>query len=106
MRLYTSLLSIAVCLSGMAAAQGPAVAPGDNMTLKDIPAVPRVTADRVDRYGQYRNARFAYWHPERLEMLVRTRFGETDQVHRVTAPGSSRGQPSLHYSRREARDSS
>jgi dipeptidyl aminopeptidase/acylaminoacyl peptidase len=66
--------------------------PGDNMALDGIPAIPTAIADDAGRYGQYRSASFAEWHPERLEMLVRTRFGNTSQVHRVAAPGAAREQ--------------
>ena len=68
------------------------IAPGDKMTLTNIPAVPRAVAEKSDRYGEYRSAGFAQWHPTKLEMLVRTRFGETSQVHRVSAPGGAREQ--------------
>lgn len=66
--------------------------PGDNMILDGIPSIPVAIADDAGRYGQYRSARFAEWHPERLEMLVTTRFGNTSQVHSVGAPGASREQ--------------
>ena len=66
--------------------------PGDNMALDGIPPIPASIANDAGRYGQYRSASFAQWHPERLEMLVRTRFGNTTQVHRVAAPGAVREQ--------------
>jgi len=68
------------------------LAPGDNMTLDGIPPIPLTLANDVGRYGQYRSAGFAQWHPERLEMLVRTRFGNTAQIHRVVGPGAMREQ--------------
>ena len=49
-------------------------------------------AAKVDRYGNYRSASFAEWHPDRLEMLIVTRFGDTSQVHRVTQPLGMREQ--------------
>ncbi len=66
--------------------------PDDNMTLDGIPPIPVEIAGEAGRYGQYRSASFAQWHPERLEMLVTTRFGNTAQVHRVAGPGAFREQ--------------
>jgi len=69
--------------------------PGENMTLDGIPPIPVVIAEAAGRYGEYRSASFAEWHPERLEMLITTRFGNTSQVHRVAAPGAFREQLTL-----------
>ncbi len=66
--------------------------PGDNITLEGIPPIPVEIAEEVGRYAQYRSASFAQWHPQRLEMLVTTRFGNTAQVHRVAGPGAFREQ--------------
>jgi dipeptidyl aminopeptidase/acylaminoacyl peptidase len=68
------------------------VIPGDNVSLDGIPPIPVSVADTAGKYGQYRSARFAEWHPERLEMLITTRFGNTSQVHKVAAPGAFREQ--------------
>jgi dipeptidyl aminopeptidase/acylaminoacyl peptidase len=81
---------ISIALPATAAAQY--VLPGDNMTLDGIPPIPEAIADGAGRYGQYRSASFAEWHPERLEMLVKTRFGNTSQVHRLVGPRAIREQ--------------
>lgn len=87
------LISLSVLLIALpASGEAPFLVPGDNMALDGIPSIPVAIADDASRYGQYRSARFAEWHPERLEMLVTTRFGNTSQVHRVAAPGASREQ--------------
>jgi len=88
--LLFSALVLSITLPGTAETQY--LVPGDNMTLDGIPPIPLAIADVAGRYGQYRSARFAQWHPERLEMLVRTRFGNTAQVHRVAAAGAFREQ--------------
>ena len=89
-RLLISLSTLLIALP--ATGEAPFLVPGDNMTLDGIPSIPVAIADDAGRYGQYRSARFAEWHPERLELLVTTRFGNTSQVHRVAAPGASREQ--------------
>lgn len=86
----TSILAISLVLPDTGVAQY--LVPGDNMTLDGIPPIPDSIADDAGRYGQYRSASFAEWHPDRLEMLVRTRFGNTTQVHNVAAPGAFREQ--------------
>jgi dipeptidyl aminopeptidase/acylaminoacyl peptidase len=73
-------------------AEAQYLVPGDNITLDGIPSIPVAIAEEAGRYGQYRSARFSEWHPERLEMLITTRFGNTSQVHRVAAPGAFREQ--------------
>ena len=85
-----SVLAISITLPDIGKAQY--LVPGDNMTLDGIPSIPVAIAEEASRYGQYRSASFAEWHPERLEMLIRTRFGNTAQVHRVAAPGAFREQ--------------
>ena len=88
--LLIGLSSLLIALPTTGGAQF--LVPGDNMTLDGIPSIPIAIAADAGRYGQYRSARFAEWHPERLEMLVTTRFGNTSQVHRVAAPGAAREQ--------------
>jgi len=87
---FISVLALSITLPDTGEAQY--LVPGDNMTLDGIPSIPVAIAEEASRYGQYRSASFAQWHPERLEMLVRTRFGNTAQVHRVAAPGAFREQ--------------
>ncbi len=90
MRALPTLLIVALYLSSAAAE--PAVSVGDNIAVKGVPDVPQDLASKVDRYGQYRTARFAAWHPDRLEMLVLTRFANTTQVHQVSNAGARREQ--------------
>jgi dipeptidyl aminopeptidase/acylaminoacyl peptidase len=45
----------------------------------------------VQRYQNYRGAQFEDWLPDGT-MLITTRFGATQQVHRVAAPGAARTQ--------------
>ncbi len=85
---------IATCflLAALPAFAQEALAPAANITTDGIPPVPRELVEKIDRYGNYRASTFAQWHPDRLEMLITTRFGDTNQVHRVTQPGGMREQ--------------
>jgi protease II len=78
--------------TALAQAGGPVIAPGDNLVVEGVPAIPAVLAEDVRRYTEFRTASLASWHPVRREMLVGTRFGDTPQVHLVKAPGGARTQ--------------
>lgn len=60
-------------------------------TLENVPAIPAEVKAAVQRYQNYREATFRDWLPDG-SMLVTTRFGTTNQVHRVAAPGAARTQ--------------
>src|SRR5918992_2621677 len=66
------------------------IVPGDNLLVDGIPAIPRSLAEEVGRYSEFRRARFLDWHPVRKEMLIGTRLGNTNQIHRVEFPGAAR----------------
>jgi dipeptidyl aminopeptidase/acylaminoacyl peptidase len=66
--------------------------PGSNLIAEGIPAVPGSLVQEVRRYTEFRSAGFAGWHPKKLEMLIGTRFGNTAQIHQVTAPLGMRRQ--------------
>ena len=68
------------------------IVPGDNLTVEGVPPIPRSLADGLRRYTEFRAAAFADWHPTRREMLIRTRFADTFQVHQVLFPGGDRRQ--------------
>jgi dipeptidyl aminopeptidase/acylaminoacyl peptidase len=86
-------LTLIVLFSGsVAAAEGPAVQPGDNLVTVYVPPVPAALAEDVERYTHFRAATFDGWHPTRREMIVLTRFADTAQVHQVRSPGGARTQ--------------
>ena len=60
-------------------------------TLESVPAIPDDVKAAVQRYQNYREAVFRDWLPDG-SILVTTRFGATNQVHRVAAPGAVRTQ--------------
>src|SRR5262249_50675581 len=74
------------------AAPSPFLLPGDNLVVEGVPPIPRELAERVSRYTEFRGAGLPDWHPRRREMLISTRFGDTNQVHRVLMPGGARTQ--------------
>ena len=63
-----------------------------NLVVDQVPELPAELVAKVEPYLQYRVAAFASWNPARPEMLIRTRFGETPQLHLVKMPGGARRQ--------------
>lgn len=87
------LVFVSLLLTGTGAlARESAIAPGENLVVEGIPPVPASLVETVGRYTEFRRAAFLSWHPTKREMLIRTRFAETPQIHRVQAPGSARAQ--------------
>ena len=62
------------------------------LILEDIPEIPQDIRQSLTRYQNVRSARFLGWTPDGGGVYVATRFGETDQVHRVAMPGGARSQ--------------
>ena len=62
------------------------------ITATGVPLVPPELVERLRRYQNVRSAVFSGWSPDGQGMLVRTRFGNTDQLHRVGVAGGRRHQ--------------
>src|SRR5205809_5835452 len=76
------------------AAEQPATppTPGDNLVMDGIPPIPMELVEQIGRYTESRSGVFQDWHPGKAEMLITTRFGDTNQVHRVAMPLGARTQ--------------
>jgi dipeptidyl aminopeptidase/acylaminoacyl peptidase len=70
----------------------PPLTPADNLVVDGVPPIPGDLPEQVGRYTESRAAAFQDWHPARPEMLIGTRFGDTNQIHRVLQPGGARTQ--------------
>ena len=73
------------------AAEGDPLKPPAIVT-QDVPIVPSEFAARLTQYQNARAAGFAGWEPTGEGMLIRTRFGNSLQLHRVYEPGGRREQ--------------
>jgi Tol biopolymer transport system component len=62
-----------------------------NLVLEGIPERDPAMGEKLARYINGRSARFADWQPDG-SLLVATRFGDVDQIHRVSAPLGTREQ--------------
>ncbi|MBE9012336.1 S9 family peptidase [Pseudanabaenaceae cyanobacterium LEGE 13415] len=91
---FTAAILVVFLISGfMTVAQAAdTITPGDNLVVEGIPPIPASLAQTVDRYTQFRSAGMLSWHPQRREILITTRFGDVNQIHRVASPLGSRQQ--------------
>ena len=86
---------VALLLLGTTAIAAPAPAPSVRMVgttkLENVPPIPAGVSAAVQRFQNYRAAALQDWLGDG-SMLITTRFGATNQLHRVTAPGAARTQ--------------
>jgi dipeptidyl aminopeptidase/acylaminoacyl peptidase len=79
-------------VTALSFAQTDFVAPNENLVAEGIPQIPASLAESVRRYSEFRAAFLSSWHPTKREMLIGTRFGDTNQIHQVKFPGGARTQ--------------
>jgi dipeptidyl aminopeptidase/acylaminoacyl peptidase len=84
--LLTTVIALAVPFASRAA-----VEERGNLVLDNIPAVDTALTTRLEDYTQARGASFVDWLPDGA-LLVATRFGDVDQLHRVAMPLGAREQ--------------
>ena len=87
-----SLILLVACLAAPAFAGSDTIVPGENLLVEGVPPIPASLADEVGRYNDFRAASFRGWHPVERQMLISTRFADTDQLHWVKFPGGARSQ--------------
>jgi len=96
MKRLTWLLAILVVVTfapaAPANAQEGVIAPGEALVVDGIPPIPIALAETAGRYAENRSAFPTDWHSQRREMLIRTRFGNTYEMHLVKMPGGAREQ--------------
>ncbi|KDA00421.1 S9A/B/C family peptidase [Hyphomonas polymorpha PS728] len=103
------LVSIAVLAAALAACAQTATAPAatlteaaaptvaaervtrGNLVLESIPEIPAAVSERLSAYENVRSHGFLDWTGDG-SILITTRFGDTNQIHEVKAPGGARRQ--------------
>jgi dipeptidyl aminopeptidase/acylaminoacyl peptidase len=98
MKVFLRLAAILV-LSIVAFSQSDEIAPNENLVAEGIPKIPASLAATVDRYANFRGAFLESWDPVKREMLISTRFADTNQVHLVKMPGGARTQLTFYADR-------
>lgn len=92
MKRFVFLLVLMMSAAASLPAQTATIQPPDNLVVDAIPPIPAALAETAGRYGDFRTALLRDWNPERREMLISTRFGDTAQLHLVKMPGGAREQ--------------
>lgn len=62
------------------------------IATEEVPVVPQEVFDRLRKYSHIRQAEFAGWAADGSGILIRTRFGNSLQLHRVYEPAGRRDQ--------------
>ncbi|MEP3224826.1 MAG: prolyl oligopeptidase family serine peptidase [Parasphingorhabdus sp.] len=99
MRITFSVACVAASLQ-FAALLAPAIAQNREefitkpaaLVADQIPDIPVSIVEQTRPYMEFRTAGFVDWDPKTKAMLVRTRFADTSQLHRVASPGRTREQ--------------
>ena len=89
--LWCVLLMTSVCVTTRADEPTDSRRPTSIQT-EEVPPIPQEVFERLRQYSHIRQADFAGWSPDGKGMLVRSRFGNSTQLHRVYEPGGRREQ--------------
>ncbi|HST37321.1 MAG TPA: prolyl oligopeptidase family serine peptidase, partial [Allosphingosinicella sp.] len=101
MRVSLALAMLAAPLAAALAqpvppAAAPVTVPKPPALIADgMPAIPAELAVATRPYMEFRTAAFAGWNSRDRSMLISTRFGSTNQLHRVAMPMGDRQQLSF-----------
>ncbi len=98
MKVFLHLAAILI-LTAFAFSQSDEIAPNENLVAEGIPKIPASLAETVDRYSNFRGASLDSWDPVKREMLISTRFADTNQIHLVKMPGGARTQITFYADR-------
>ncbi|MGI8979529.1 MAG: prolyl oligopeptidase family serine peptidase [Pirellulaceae bacterium] len=90
--LFALVLTSAVATHCRAADSSPDPRRPAAIETEEVPTVPPELQVRLAQYQNLRAAGFAGWHPAGKGILIRTRFGNSLQLHRVYEPGGRREQ--------------
>ena len=90
--IITSAASLSLHSASAADAPPKTLTPPDSLAIDGVPPIPGELPEQVGRYTEARAAAFEDWSPKRNEMLILTRFADTNQVHLITQPGGARTQ--------------
>ncbi|HXW93583.1 MAG TPA: prolyl oligopeptidase family serine peptidase [Terriglobales bacterium] len=92
-------VALILFVTALAFPQTSEVVPGENLVVEGVPKIPAALAEEVDRYTNFRGASLESWDPVKREMLISTRFADTNQIHLVKMPGGARTQLTFYPDR-------
>jgi dipeptidyl aminopeptidase/acylaminoacyl peptidase len=86
------IASITLLLTNCLPAQQGFIQVADNLVIEGIPPLSSSLVADVKNYTESRGASLVSWHPSKKEMLISTRFANSNQLHYVKMPGGDRKQ--------------
>jgi dipeptidyl aminopeptidase/acylaminoacyl peptidase len=93
MKKFASLFIAFVLVgAGTILCQDATIAPPEGIVTEGVPKIAVTLVDTAGRYSENRAAFVTDWHPQRREMIIGTRFGNTYQTHLLKMPGGARQQ--------------
>lgn len=87
-------IGIVLCLLATAAlaAVSQKTANNGQLVMEDMPEIPADIVAELNRFQNVRAGNFRAWTKDGNGLFISTRFGDTDQLHRVDMPGGARHQ--------------
>ena len=89
------LLAITLIISGLSSAQSPDQRMEGNLRLSDVPPVDLRDKELLRPYLEARTGTSFGWLPHGDGLLIGTRFGDTQQLHKISQPLGARTQLSF-----------
>lgn len=90
---HQALFGLTLLVAATVASATVAVPPA--VLADGVPEIPDDTATRTRPYLEFRSAQFLGWNTADRSMLIKTRFGSTDQLFEVARPDGARRQISF-----------
>lgn len=91
MKPFNITLSLSLLINSLSAQQ-TAIPVAENLITENIPALSPMLIGECKNYTESRGASLVAWHPLKKEVLISTRFGNSNQLHYVKGPGGDRKQ--------------
>ena len=80
--------TVAATLLLSLAAQAQYLNPASNLVIENIPPIAADLPSKLAAYTEFKPSSIVAWHPRDGSMLIRTRLGDTLQLHLVKSPGA------------------
>lgn len=89
---YLSFVTMFFALTVSAQSKKNLILPNENLITENIAEIPKDLAMEVKKYAESRGAGISDVHPLKNEIIITTRFGSTNQLHKVSQPMGTRKQ--------------